>query len=160
MNSQINKKFIFSLFIFISSILIITFIIEYKLNHQPCKLCIYQRIPYFVALLLILKIFYTKGYEKNTLLILSLIFVFNAVLAFYHLGIEQGFFEESLVCTSDSLLETLSKEELLKQLKQKTISCKDVSFTLFGLSLAAINTIFSICLSFIFIRFFIKYKKI
>ena len=159
MAKQINKKFLFSILIFISLILVSAYIIEYKLDHQPCKLCLYERIPYFVSILLITKFFLIKGYEKATLLILSLIFIISSILAFYHFGIEQGFFEESLACTTANLSETLTKEELLKQLSQNTISCKDASFRIFGFSLAAINTIFSVALSGIFIRMFINYEK-
>jgi disulfide bond formation protein DsbB len=159
MTKQINKKILFSILIFISFILLSTFVIEYKLDHQPCKLCLYERIPYFLSILLIVKIFFIRGYEKITLLILSLVFIISSILAFYHFGIEQGFFKESLVCTAGNLSETLTKEEILKQLSQNTISCKDVSFRIFGFSLAAINTIFSISLSAIFIRLFINYEK-
>ena len=90
---------------------------------------------------------------------LSLVFAISSILAFYHFGIEQGFFEESLVCTAKNLSETLTKEDLLKQLSQNTIGCKDVSFRILGFSLATINTIFSICLSIIFIRLFKNYGK-
>ena len=159
MTEKINKKFLFIILIFISFVLVSAFIIEYKLNHKPCKLCIYERIPYFLSILLILKIFFIRRYEKITLLILSIIFFISAILAFYHFGIEQGFFKESLVCTAGNLSETLTKEEILKQLSQNTISCKDVNFRIFGFSLAAINTIFSISLSVIFIRLFINYEK-
>ena len=103
--------------------------------------------------------FFLKKYAKITLLILTLIFVSSTVLAFYHFGIEQGFFSESLACTAPDLLETLSKEQLLEQLKQNNISCKDVSFRILGLSLAAINTIFSLVLSVIFIKLFLNYGK-
>ena len=159
MTKQINKKFLFTILIFIFFILISAFIIEYMLGHQPCKLCLYERIPYFLSILLIVKIFFIRGYEKITLLILSLVFIISSVLAFYHLGIEQDFFKESLACTAGNLSETLTKEELLKQLSQNTISCKDVTFRIFGFSLAAINTIFSIALSAIFIKLFITYEK-
>ena len=83
----------------------------------------------------------------------------SAILAFYHFGIEQGFFNESLACTAGDLSKTLSKEELLQQLKQNSIACKDVSFRILGLSLAAINTIFSLILSVIFIRLCMNYEK-
>ena len=109
--------------------------------------------------MLITKIFFIKGYEKITLLILSIIFIISFILAFYHFGIEQGFFSESLACTSGDLSKILSKDELLEQLKQNSISCKDVSFRILGLSLAAINTIFSLVLSVIFIRLFMNYGK-
>jgi len=159
MTEKINKKILFFLLIFISLVLASAFLIEYKLGHQPCKLCIYERIPYFLSVALILKIFLIKNYEKVTFLILALIFIFSSLLAFYHFGIEQGFFKESLVCTSESLSETLSKEEILEQLKRNTIGCKDVSFRIFGFSLATINIIFSILLSVIFMRLFVNYGK-
>ena len=159
MTGQINRKIIISILTFILIILIFAFVIEYKLGHQPCKLCFYERVPYFLSIFLILKILFIRGYEKITLLILSIVFVFSSVLAFYHFGIEQGFFKESLVCKTESLSENLSKKELLQQLKQNSISCKNVSFRILGLSLAAINTIFSLILSFIFIKLFMNYKK-
>ena len=157
MAKQINKKILFILLIFISFILVSAFIIEHKLGHQPCKLCLYERIPYFLSVLFITKIFFTRIYERETLLILSLVFIISTCLAFYHFGIEQGFFKESLACATGNLSENITKEELLEQLKQNTISCKDVGFRIFGFSLAAINTIFSIFLSAIFIRLFINY---
>ena len=160
MTKQINKKFLFTILIFISLVLVSAYVIEYKLNHEPCKLCLYERIPYFISMLLIIKILFIKKYEKITLLILFLVFMSSTTLAFYHFGIEQGFFNESLACTTPDLSNTLSKEQLLEQLKQNSISCKDVGFKILGLSLAAINTIFSLILSFIFIRLFLNYGKI
>ena len=159
MPKQTNNIFLIVILAIISLTIISALIIQYWLGHEPCKLCQYERIPYFLSILLIIKIFFIKKYEKITLLILFLVFMCSTVLAFYHFGIEQGFFKESLVCTSGNLSETLTKEEILKQLSQNTISCKDVSFSIFGFSLAAINTIFSISLSVIFIRLFINYEK-
>ena len=144
---------------FVSLVLISAFVIEYGFGHQPCKLCLYERIPYFLSILLIIKIFFIKKYERVTLFVLSLIFIGSATLAFYHFGIEQGFVSESFVCETRNLSETLSKEQLLEQLKQNNISCKDVSFRILGMSLAAINTIFSLILSVMFIRLFINYEK-
>ena len=153
-----NILLIFLLF-FISASLIAAFVIEYGLGHEPCKLCIYQRIPYIVSIFFIIELIFFKKNEKTTLLLLSLIFIISAILAFYHLGIEQGFFTESFVCESGSFSETLTKDQLLEQLKQSSISCKDVSFTILGLSLASINVIFSLVLSVIFIRLFLNYEK-
>ena len=159
MTEQINKKFLFSILVFSSFVLISAFIIEHQLGHKPCKLCLYQRIPYFLSILLIIKMLFIKKYEKFTLLILFLVFMSSAALAFYHFGIEQGFFKESLSCVAVNFSENLSKEELLNQLEQNSISCKDVSFKILGFSLAAINTIFSITLSVIFIKLYINYGK-
>ena len=159
MLKQSNNIFLIFILTIISLTIISALIIQYWLGHNPCKLCLYERIPYFLATLLIIKIIFIKKYEKITLLILFLVFMSSAALAFYHFGIEQGFFSESLACTSGDLSKTLSKEELLQQLKQNSIGCKNVSFRMLGLSLAAINTIFSLVLSFIFLRLFMNYEK-
>ena len=159
MNKEINKKILFGVLLFVFSVLASAYTIEYILNHQPCRLCLYERIPYFLSIFLIAKLFFTKGYEKATLLILTLVFIFSAILAFYHFGIEQDFFSESLSCAANNSSEGLSKEQILEQLGEGTISCKDVSFAIFGLSLAAINIIFSIALSVIFMTIYFRYGK-
>jgi len=159
MLKQINNIFLIVILAIISLTIISTLIIQYWLGHEPCKLCLYERIPYFLSILLIVKILFIKRYKKITLLTLSLVFIISASLAFYHFGIEQGFFNESSACTAGDLSKILSKEELLEELKQNSISCKDVSFRILGLSLAAINTIFSLILSAIFIRLFMNYEK-
>ena len=157
MTKQINKKFLFTILIFIFLVLVSAYVIEYKLGHQPCKLCLYERIPYFLSILLIVKIFFIKGYEKTTLFTLFLVFIISAMVAFYHFGIEQGFFDESFVCNVESQLKILSKENLLKELNKNIVSCKDVTFRILGLSLAAINTILSVVLSIIFLKLFFNY---
>ena len=159
MKEQINKKFLFIILIFIFLVLTSAFVVEYGLGHKPCELCLYQRIPYFISALLIINIFLIKKYEKITFLLLSFVFIASAILAFYHFGIEQGFFNESLACTTPDLSKILSKEQLLELLKQNSVSCKDVSFKILGFSLAAINTIFSLFLSVIFIKLFLNYGK-
>jgi len=159
MNKQIKKITLFFLLIFISLVLVSAYIIEYKLGHQPCKLCIYQRIPYFFSIFLIANLIFIKKYEKITYLILFLVFISSAVLAFYHFGIEQGFFNESFVCSTGDQFKMLSKAEILNALKQNNIGCRDVNFRIFGLSLATINTVFSLILSVIFIKVFLNYGK-
>ena len=156
---QKNKIFLVSILIFIFLVLFLAFIIQYRLDHQPCKLCVYERIPYFLSALLIIKMLLVNKNEKITLLIISLTFFIGFLLSFYHFGIEQGFFRESFACTTD-VDKTLTKEDLLKELKNnKIISCKDVSFRILGLSLATINTIFSLGLSVIFTKLFKDYGK-
>ena len=159
MFKQSNNIFLIIIFAIISLAIISALIIQYWLGYEPCKLCLYERIPYFLSILLIIKILFIKKYERVTLLVLSLVFISSATLAFYHFGIEQGFVSESFVCETRNLSETLSKEQLLEQLKQNNISCKDVSFRILGMSLATINTIFSLILSVMFIRLFINYEK-
>ena len=129
------------------------------MGYAPCKLCIYERVPYILSFFLIFKILFFKKYEKIVLLILFFIFVVSSILALYHFGIEQTFFSESFTCKTNEISVTLSKEQLIENLEKNFVSCKDVSFRIAGFSLATINAIFSIILSVIFIRLFINYEK-
>tara|TARA_B100001564_G_C20528897_1_gene618772 strand:- start:145 stop:627 length:483 start_codon:yes stop_codon:yes gene_type:complete len=159
MNKQnINLYLIFIFFIILTT-LFAAFIIEYGLGYEPCNLCIYQRVPYVVSIFLIIEILFIKKYIKVTLALLSFTFFLSACLAFYHFGIEQGYFKESFVCESKNLSEMMSKEQLLEELKKNTISCKDVSFQILGLSLATFNIILSTVFTVIFAKLFLNYGK-
>ena len=158
MNSS-NKFILNGVLVFSVLSLSIAYFIQYVLGHKPCNLCIIERIPYLTAVILISLVFILNKYEKILLSVVLLFFIFGAVVSFYHFGIEQGFFSESLVCDLGNS-KNLSKDELLNQLKNSTVvSCKDVTFRLFGLSLATINTIISIILSGIIIKVIKNYGK-
>ena len=110
--------------IFLVSILALVsaFFIEYILGHQPCNLCIFERIPYLLAIIITLSNFKFDQFEKFFILLLTIVFLFGTILSLYHLGIEQGFIQESLVCDLKNGSNLLSKEEILKQLQEKDIS--------------------------------------
>jgi disulfide bond formation protein DsbB len=129
------------------------------LGHQPCNLCLIERIPYIFSIIIILICLFIKKFEKITLIILSLIFFVATLVSFYHFGIEQGFIKESLVCNLISSDNEMSKEALLNQLKKMPVNCKDVNFKIFGLSLATLNIFISIILSAITIKIFLNYEK-
>ncbi|MDB9719100.1 disulfide bond formation protein B [Candidatus Pelagibacter sp.] len=154
-----NKVTLNLILLFSFLALIAAYFIQYILGHQPCNLCLFERIPYFFSIIIISICLFTKKFEKITLIILSLIFFTAALLSFYHFGIEQGFIKESLVCDLNSTYNELSKEALLNQLKKMPVSCKDVSFKIFGLSLATFNIFISIILSVITIKIFLNYEK-
>jgi disulfide bond formation protein DsbB len=150
----------FSIIFTISLFSIITaFFIEYALGHQPCNLCLMQRIPYGLSIFLIILNYLLRKNEQFVILLLILIFSFSFLISFYHFGIEQGFFTESSVCGLNNKSEIISKEEILKQLSQKPISCKDVTFRIFGLSLTTFNMILSLFLSILLINIFSNYDK-
>ena len=157
---KIKNKYIFNLILLFSIFaLLAAFFIQYILGHQPCKLCLFERIPYILAIIIIAIKFIFKKYEKIYLLLISLIFASATLLSFYHFGIEQGFIEESMVCDLNNQNNSLNVEDILNQLKENTISCKDVTFRLLGLSLATINTITSLIISVITINIFLNYEK-
>ena len=152
--SYLKLIFIISLVSIISA-----YFIEYILGHQPCNLCLIERIPYGISIILIILNYFFKNKEKFIILLMIIIFVFSLIISIYHLGIEQGFFEESVVCGVKNANEIISKEELLKQLEEKTVSCKDVTFRIFGLSLTSINILISFVLIGLLTKIFISYEK-
>ena len=156
LKAEFYLKIIF-LFSFIA--LISAFFIEYVLGHQPCNLCLLERIPYGLSIIIIISIFLIKKNQKFLILLLILTFAFSFAISFYHFGIEQEFFQESSVCGVKSLTEIITKEDLLKQLSEKTISCKDVTFRIFGLSLTSINIVVSLLIIITLLEIFKEYEK-
>ena len=155
-NAETNLKviFLFSLIALISA-----YFIEYVLGHQPCNLCLIERIPYGISIILISLTLFLKKNEKFFILLLILTFIFSFAISFYHLGIEQGIFQESAVCGVKDFSENITKEELLNQLNEKTVSCKDVTFRIFGLSLTSINIFISLLIIITLTKNYIKYEK-
>ena len=130
--------------------------VEYVLGFKPCILCIYQRVPYAVALLISLIAFFTSN-RKVILIILVLTFVGSVLLSGYHVGIEKGIIEPIFSCTGQNI-NAIEKEEILKSLNNIQPDCKDVDFSIFGISLATLNFINSFVLTIVIVYIF-KYAK-
>ena len=157
---NLSKKNLFTVIFLISFIALVSaYFIEYILGHQPCNLCLYERIPYFLAILIVLINYKYNKLEKYIILSLSIIFLIATILSLYHLGIEQGFIQESLLCDLEKGANIVDKDEILKQLQQKNISCKDVAFKIFGLSLTSFNIIISLLLTISLTKVYFKYEK-
>ena len=155
-----NKTIIIKLIFIISFIALASaFFIEYILGHQPCNLCILERIPYLLAIIIITLNYKFIHIEKHLILLLILIFLAATILSIYHLGIEQGFIEESLVCDLKNGSNLLSKEDILKQLQEKNVNCKDVTFKILGLSLTTYNILISLLITISTTRIYLNYDK-
>jgi disulfide bond formation protein DsbB len=153
-NKFLKIIFIVSLFALISA-----YFIEHVLGHQPCNLCLIERIPYLAALITIIINYKFNHLEKHLLFLLILIFLASTLISFYHLGIEQGLIKESIVCDLKNSLQILSKEEILQQLQQITVSCKDVTFKIFGFSLTTLNIMISLLITIILTKIYLSYEK-
>ena len=158
--SEIKHKITLNLILLFCIFSLFTaYFIQYVLKHQPCNLCLIERIPYIASIIIILICIFSKKFERISLIILSLIFFSATLISFYHFGIEQGFIRESLVCDLNIESNNLSKEALLNQLKTLSVSCKDVTFKIFGLSLATFNIFFTLILGVIITKLFLTYEK-
>ena len=152
-----NKKIILNSLIFFSfTALSFAYFVEFILDHEPCNLCKIERIPYIGSIIIISFLIFTNRWEKILLSVTLLLFIFGAVTSIYHVGIEQGIFSESLLCELGLNTNIQNPDDLLKSLEKTPISCKDVTFKIFGLSLATFNAFLSIVISYILIKLIIK----
>ena len=157
---NLSKKNLFTGIFLISFVALASaYFIEFILGHQPCILCIYERIPFFLAILIILINYKYNKLEEYLILLLAIIFLVATILSLYHLGIEQGFIQESLLCDLENGANTIDKNEILKQLQQKRVSCKDVTFKMFGLSLTSYNIIINLILTLYLTKIYFAYEK-
>ena len=141
-------------------ILFSAYIIEYILGYEACNLCLIGRVPYFFVIAFSLIFFFYKKLKKIILILIFISFIFSFLISLYHFGIEQNFFNESLICQINVLEQEVSAAELLKEFENnKPKSCKIVSFRIFGLSLATINIFISLILSIITLKHFINNEK-
>tara|TARA_B100001564_G_C20239104_1_gene489679 strand:- start:47 stop:529 length:483 start_codon:yes stop_codon:yes gene_type:complete len=156
-----NNKILLIKLVFLISVVALTsaFFIEYILGHQPCNLCILERIPYLLAIIIILLSYKFNHLEKYFILLLTIIFFAAVIISLYHLGIEQGFINESLVCDLKNSSNLLSKDEILQQLQKKNVTCKDVTFRIFGLSLTSYNIVISLLITYNTAKIYLSYDK-
>ena len=156
MSDQNIKKFYIIILTLSFFSLIAALYVEYILGFKPCILCVYQRIPYAIAILISLFAFFI-GNRNILLIILGLTFLTGILLSGYHVSIEKGVIEPLFSCTGENI-KALEKEEILKSLNNIQPDCKDVDFSIFGVSLATLNFIISFVLTMIIVYIF-KYAK-
>ena len=153
MNNKIMLNFLI-VFSFIA--LSFAYFVEFILVHEPCNLCKIERIPYIGSIILVSLLLFIKKWEKLILSLILLLFVFGSVISIYHVGIEQGIFSESLLCKLGVNNNIQNTEDLFKTLEKAPISCKDVTFKIFGLSLATFNAFLSLLISYILYKLLFK----
>ena len=157
---NLSKENYLQILFFLSiSILIAAFSIQYLFGYQPCNLCVIERIPYILTIIIVLLSYKYKKDQLFYSILLLLVFSFSFLISVYHFGIEQGFIEESSVCVSKNI-DSITKEEVLKSLKQLNISCKDVTFRIFHLSLTTYNIFISIVMFLISTKIFLITNEI
>ncbi len=155
-----NLKYLNKIILIISFVALFSaYFIEYILKYQPCNLCLFERVPYVAAIIIILLGYKFKYLEKFLISSLIIIFLLATILSLYHVGIEIGLIEESMVCELKNNNKLLTKEDILQQLGEKRVSCKDVTFKIFGLSLTTYNLVISFLITIILIIKKFEYGK-
>ena len=124
--------------------LVMALISQYGFGMHPCYLCLWQRIPYAVVIMLsIMGVIATKQmgakYGAFNIVLCGVAFLINSAIAFYHVGVEQRWWGSS--CTLPDL-SNLSSEDMMEAIRNApAVSCGDIQFELFGISMAGYNII-------------------
>lgn len=156
MFNYIIKNYFLSIFLISILVIISAYIMELFFNYPPCRLCQYQRIPYFILIILSIVAYATKPkvifYYLAGLSILT-----NLLISFFHSLVERKIISYDSGCTS-KINEFDNIDELRNFLETVPITkCDEISFEIYGLSLANINVVISILL--IYITFNILFKN-
>ena len=126
--------------------LVAAYIIEYLFGLEPCNLCLYQRIPFFIILFLTLlsTFFFSSLKIKNYIVFLIILLFFtNMILALYHVGVEQKFFALPPSCSGLNLLDASNINELTEIImNKKAVRCDEPNFKFFGITLATFNVLY------------------
>ena len=154
-----QRKLFLTLLIFKALIILSAIYIEYILKVPACNLCLYQRIPYYLSILILFYIIFNKSTNIIPIISLAILMFVNIVLSIYHVGVEQQIISEPMLCRSNSNIQNV--DQLLENLKNNTfISCKDVNFTFLGFSLASINVLISSILAYFYVLIILNVEKI
>ena len=154
-----QRKLFLTLLIFKALIILSAIYIEYILKVPACNLCLYQRIPYYLSILILFYIVLNKSTNIILIISLAILMFVNIVLSIYHVGVEQQIISEPMLCRSNSNIQNV--DQLLENLKNNTfISCKDVNFTFLGFSLASINVLISSILAYFYVLIILNGEKI
>ena len=149
-----KKNYLQLLFILSFIVLATAYFIEFILGYQPCNLCIIERVPYGLAIIILILNYKFKKDQIFYSILLLLVFAFSILISLYHFSIEQNFIDESVACAAKNI-DLITKEDILNSMQELQISCKDVAFRVFGLSLTTYNIVISLFMFFITIKVYL-----
>lgn len=128
---------------FLSSVLALAFVylLQFVFGIIPCKLCLYERIPYFVVM--ILSLFSLLRTYKIVIYIMFFSYSISVIISFYHIGLELHWFSDILGCVRN--FDTLSFNAIKSSLLDSSyVTTCDRPHILLGLSIAQWNLIYSV----------------
>ena len=126
---------------------------QFVVGLQPCVLCLYQRIPHAIEIMLgltalILAWKYNRPKRAAFVILLSsLVYLVSAGLGFYHAGVEQHWWISILEACSNPMITSGTKDLLSKIEKAQAVRCDAVPWQMFGISMAGYNGILSVLMT-------------
>ena len=107
----------------------------------PCEMCHWQRWPHYAALVIALLAFVPVLPKKLLVALAALAIMVSGAIGVAHAGVEYHWWQGFTPCTAAM---GNSGDALADIMKMPTIRCDAAQWTLFGISLAGFNAIFSL----------------
>ena len=126
------------------------FFFQHVVGLAPCKLCIWQRWPHVVAILIGVA---ALALGTRALAWLgALAALVTASVGLYHIGVEKGWWEGPSTCTSSGAGNLSANDFFDKVINAPLIRCDEIAWQMLGLSMASYNAIFATVLAIFWIR--------
>ena len=154
---MLSSKNIFYLTVLFSVFAILSaFFMQYVLGHAPCKLCSYQRIPYYVIILIGLITLFFPKIIKLSFLLLVILLIAEFLISNYHTLSTYEIISYS-GCQSAEIPSDINqlKEALMSD--TLNVNCLNANLNYFGIPLSIYNSFFS--LMFLIVIAFNAYKE-
>lgn len=134
------RRLLWSLFLLLLGVLSAAWGFELIGGYMPCGLCLFERIPYYVALPLTAALFFISSVRFSQVMAagICLVLIVSMGLGGYHAGVEWGFWEGPSSCGIGGAL-SYGLPDLTKPLVQCTVA----PWRFLGLSFAGWNGFFS-----------------
>jgi disulfide bond formation protein DsbB len=122
---------------------------QYVGGLQPCELCLYQRWPYYaaIALALVALAVRRRDMKATVVALCGLLFLADAGLAFYHVGVEQHWFAGPTACTGGVSAGGDLADFKARLMARQPVNCDEPQWSLFGVTLAGWNLLASLGLT-------------
>lgn len=121
---------------------------QYGFNLRPCELCLIQRVPFVLAIILGLWAYFKPTYRLPLIGVSGVVFLVNSGIALFHSGVERKWWAGMTGCTTPDMSGSI--EELMKRIQETSVTrCDEIPWSLFGLSMANYNVAFCLGLAFI-----------
>ena len=154
---MINSKNIFFLTVLFSIFAILSaFFMQYVLGHAPCKLCTYQRIPYYIIILVgLITLFFPKIIKLTSFLLIFLLLAEFLVSNYHTLSTYEVISYSG--CQSAEIPNDINQLKKALMSDSLIVNCSNANLKYFGIPLSIYNSFFS--LMFLIVIVFNAYKE-
>ena len=121
---------------------------QYGFGLKPCHLCIAQRVPFALVILLAAVGLFKAPWQRALIALIAALFIINAGIAAYHAAVEKNWVPGPESCTMSEANASQSTDDFLKRIQAApVVACDAPQWEWSGLTMASLNMVWSLFLS-------------